>query len=52
MVQLTERGRSVIMSALPAHVSRIAGALTVLTPDEQLVLGRLCKKLGIALAPA
>ena len=52
MVQLTERGRGVIMSAFPAHVSRIAGALTVLTSDEQLVLGRLCRKLGIALAPA
>lgn len=52
MVSLTEHGRSVITGALPAHVARIAEALTVLSNDEQLVLGRICRKLGIALAPA
>ena len=49
---MTEHGRSVITGALPAHVARIAEALTVLSSDEQLVLGRICRKLGIALAPA
>lgn len=52
MVSLTEHGRGVITGALPAHVAHIAAALTVLSNDEQLVLGRICRKLGIALAPA
>ena len=52
LVHLTERGRTTISGALPAHVARIAKALTVLSNDEQLVLGRICRKLGIALAPA
>ena len=52
MVQLTEHGKSVIAGALPAHVARIAEALAVLSAEEQQVLGRICRKLGIALAPA
>jgi len=52
MVQLTEQGKRVIAGALPAHVARITKSMTVLSAEEQLVLGRICRKLGIALAPA
>ncbi len=50
MIQLTERGREIIAAALPAHVTRIASALAVLSPDEQVLLGQVCRKLGTTLA--
>ena len=49
MIQLTARGREIIAAALPAHVARITSALAVLSPDEQVLLGQVCRKLGTAL---
>ena len=50
VVHLTEKGRELIGRAFPAHAERIAGLMSVLTPDEQAELGRLCGKLGRAVA--
>ena len=50
MIQLTARGREIIAAALPAHVARITSALAVLSPDEQVLLGQVCRKLGTTLA--
>lgn len=50
MVQLTERGRSLVAGALPVHVARITDAMSALTEDEQVELGRICRKLGTSLA--
>ena len=46
IVTLTEQGKEVIEAALPDHVARVSKALSVLTPDEQAELGRICLKLG------
>jgi MarR family 2-MHQ and catechol resistance regulon transcriptional repressor len=46
IVTLTDQGRSVIAEAFPAHVARVTALLGVLSPVEQLELGRLCVKLG------
>lgn len=48
-VTLTAEGERVIREALPPHVGRITEALSVLDPAEQVELGRLCRKLGVAL---
>ena len=50
MVQLTSQGRALVCEALPVHVSRITEAMSALTVDEQLELGRICRKLGTSLA--
>jgi MarR family 2-MHQ and catechol resistance regulon transcriptional repressor len=51
-VSLTSAGRKRIAAVLPAHVAEITDALSALAPAEQEELGRLCKKLGLALADA
>jgi MarR family transcriptional regulator, 2-MHQ and catechol-resistance regulon repressor len=45
-VSLTESGRERIAGILPGHVVAIVNELSVLTPEEQRSLGRLCRKLG------
>lgn len=49
MVQLTDTGRALVVEALPVHVGRITDAMNVLSVDEQLELGRICRKLGTGL---
>ena len=48
IVGLTDSGRALIEEALPAHVCRVARLMSVLTPEEQGELGRICRKLGSA----
>ena len=45
-VSLTEAGREVIGHIFPGHVRAIVGEMSILTPEEQETLGRLCRKLG------
>jgi MarR family 2-MHQ and catechol resistance regulon transcriptional repressor len=45
-VQLTYEGRRLIMQVLPLQVSAITDELSVLSPQEQEMLGSLCRKLG------
>jgi MarR family 2-MHQ and catechol resistance regulon transcriptional repressor len=49
-VELTAQGRSLIEEVLPAHVDLISEAFGVLSRDEQLQLGVLCKKVGLSVA--
>jgi MarR family 2-MHQ and catechol resistance regulon transcriptional repressor len=46
IVELTEEGRELIRSIFPRHAQVIAQEMSVLTPEEQRILGELCKKLG------
>ena len=48
IAQLTEKGRSLIEEAFPAHVGRVTAMMGALTPDEQTELSRICRKLGSA----
>ncbi|MEP6989638.1 MAG: MarR family transcriptional regulator [bacterium] len=50
IVELTEKGRTLVGSAIPVHVQRVSRAMQVLSPEEQRELGRLCRKLGRAIA--
>jgi MarR family 2-MHQ and catechol resistance regulon transcriptional repressor len=43
---LTEAGRKVIEKVLPQHIQAIVEEMSVLTPDEQETLSRLCRKVG------
>ena len=45
-VSLTPTGKQLISDLFPAHVEAIAGQMSILSLEEQLELGRLCKKLG------
>ena len=49
IVQLTERGRALVIAVLPVHVARITELMSKITGDEQRELGRICRKLGTAL---
>jgi MarR family 2-MHQ and catechol resistance regulon transcriptional repressor len=49
-VHLTPEGRKLIERIFPEHVALLTAAFGVLTPEEQDELGRLCKKLGRAVA--
>lgn len=52
-VHLTPQGDALIREYFPAHARLITERFAVLTRDEQLELGRLCRKLGLrAEAPA
>jgi MarR family 2-MHQ and catechol resistance regulon transcriptional repressor len=51
-VELTPAGRRVIERVFPAHVRHLREAFGELTAGEQEELGRLCRKLGLALAAA
>jgi MarR family 2-MHQ and catechol resistance regulon transcriptional repressor len=45
-VYLTDEGRALIADMWPGHVAAIHADLAVLTPDDQVELARLCRKLG------
>jgi MarR family 2-MHQ and catechol resistance regulon transcriptional repressor len=45
-VSLTDAGRDLIAGVFPKHVAAIVDEMSVLSPEEQETLGRLCKKLG------
>ena len=47
LVDLTEEGRALIATIFPAHAAVVSEEMSVLTPEEQLQLGALCKKLGM-----
>ena len=49
-VELTPTGRQIISRAFPGHATRITQVLRHLTREEQVELGRLCRKLGRAVA--
>jgi len=45
-LSLTEVGRQVIEEVLPQHIQAIIEEMSILTPDEQETLSRLCRKVG------
>ena len=45
-ISLTEAGREVISRILPRQIAAIVEEMSVLTPEEQAMLGRVCRKLG------
>lgn len=45
-VSLTSKGKQLISSFFPSHVAAVVGEMSILTPDEQEELGRLCRRLG------
>jgi MarR family 2-MHQ and catechol resistance regulon transcriptional repressor len=47
LVDLTPHGRSVIEALFPRHAADVTRAMGVLTADEQAILGRLLRKLGL-----
>ena len=46
IIMLTEKGQQTIEASLPEHISAILKAMSALTPEEQTLLGNLCRKLG------
>jgi MarR family 2-MHQ and catechol resistance regulon transcriptional repressor len=46
-IHLTDKGRVLFKTLLPAHVAAIVDELSCLTDAEQKDLGRLCRKLGL-----
>lgn len=50
IVHLTEAGRRLMEELFPRHAANIREAMSPLGPEEQQTLGRLCRKLGLALA--
>lgn len=52
-VYLTDEGQVLMQKVFPQHALRVAACMGVLSAEEQAELGRLCKKLGLAMkAPA
>ena len=45
-VHLTDAGRELIEQIFPGHVEAIVKEMGVLNPEEQELLGRLCRRLG------
>jgi MarR family 2-MHQ and catechol resistance regulon transcriptional repressor len=46
-VHLTEKGRQLIEGIFPAHAGFVQQRFSVLDESEQVILGRLCRKLGL-----
>lgn len=46
-VQLTKKGEKLIGEIFPRHVHGIVKEMNILNKEEQLELGRLCRKLGL-----
>ncbi len=46
LIRLTPAGEEKIRRVFPAHVRALVEEMSILTPEEQRELGRLCKKLG------
>ena len=51
-VHLTDAGRARIVEVFPGQARNITEQMSVLTPDEQIELARLCRKLGLGAVPA
>ena len=49
LIALTEKGRVLIERVFPEHANRIAALMGALSREEQATLGRLCRKLGLAI---
>jgi MarR family 2-MHQ and catechol resistance regulon transcriptional repressor len=49
-VHLTEEGERLIEAIFPRHVRIVVNEFGVLTPDEQVELSRLCRKVGLGKA--
>lgn len=47
VVHLTDAGWSTISRLMPEHAAGIVRAMAALSAEEQIELGRLCKKLGL-----
>jgi len=45
-IYLTEKGKEMIESVLPQHVAAIKSQFEILSPEEQIQLGNLLRKLG------
>ena len=48
-VHLTGAGEDLVKGLFPAHAARLAGELSVLSEQEQRELGRLCRRLNMAI---
>lgn len=46
-VSLTEQGRALIAELFPGHLAAIVEEFSLLTPEEQDTLSKLCRKLGL-----
>lgn len=46
VVSLTPAGRELISQVFPKHLAAIVEEMSILTPEEQQLLGDLCRKLG------
>jgi MarR family transcriptional regulator, 2-MHQ and catechol-resistance regulon repressor len=46
IVVLTPKGKTRIAKVFPRHAAAIAGFFSALSPEQQLLLGDLCRKLG------
>jgi MarR family 2-MHQ and catechol resistance regulon transcriptional repressor len=47
LVGLTEEGKQLIAELFPGHLAAIVDEMSVLDAQEQELLGRLCRKLGL-----
>ncbi|PYE54763.1 MarR family winged helix-turn-helix transcriptional regulator [Deinococcus yavapaiensis] len=47
IVRLTDEGRAKVENLMDEHVKGIVEVFSALSEDEQVVLARLCKKLGV-----
>lgn len=45
-VCLTEKGKQLINQIFPSHVAAVVNEMSILTPEQQEELGRLCRRLG------
>lgn len=45
-VCLTDKGKQLISQIFPSHVTTVVNQMSILSPDEQEELGRLCRRLG------
>jgi MarR family 2-MHQ and catechol resistance regulon transcriptional repressor len=46
-VHLTLEGKRLITDIFPHHAALIADEMSILDPEEQETLGRLCRRLGL-----
>ena len=46
VVVLTAKGKTLIRSVFPRHAAALADFIGILSPQEQKMLGELCRKLG------
>jgi MarR family transcriptional regulator, 2-MHQ and catechol-resistance regulon repressor len=45
-LSLTETGQQIIEEVLPQHIQAIIEEMSILTPDQQETLSRLCREIG------